>query len=325
MQSSKYVIGISVGGTKLAVVISDSRGEIIERIRKPTNSERGPENVIQRVFDMVNEIIRIVGLDKNNCTGVGVSFGGPVNPKTGTTYSFVNCPGWGGIPLKKRIEVQLGLPVVIENDANASALAEWMYGAGRGYDYVVYMTMGTGIGGGIVVKGRLYKGTGGLAGEVGHQILLPNGPKCECGKRGCLESLCSGPAITRRAKEAIKKDPKTLILRIAEGKIENVKSEMVVRAARDGDRLANQLIYETATYMGWGIANIVSILNPDVVILGTVATAAGDLLLAPIRENVRKLGVGEAARRVKILPSQLGDQIDDLAAVSLVIRRFQEA
>ncbi len=134
MQNRKYVIGISVGGTKLAVVISDLGGKIIERIRKPTNSERGPEKVMQRMFDMVNGMIRIFRLNRYSCTGVGVSFGGPVNPRTGTTYSFVNCPGWEGIPLKKRIEVELGLPVVIDNDANASALAEWMYGAGRGYD-----------------------------------------------------------------------------------------------------------------------------------------------------------------------------------------------
>ena len=320
----QHVVGIDIGGTKLATVVADSTGNILGKVRKPTLSEKGPAYAIGVLFDMVREVVTQVGLEQASISAIGVSCGGPLDTKTGVVYSPPNLPGWDALPLKARLESEFQVPVTIENDANASALAEFRFGGGRGYRAVLYMTMSTGIGGGIVIDGQVYHGANDSAGEVGHQILLPNGPRCGCGKRGCLEALCSGPAIARRAQAAIQKQledgtASTALLTLADGRIEDVKSEHVLAAARTGDALASELVQETAYYMGWGIANLVNILNPDIVLLGTIAVAAGDLLLDPIRETVSKFAMTRPAEAVHIAPAQLGDALGDLAAVALVV------
>ena len=269
---------------------------------------------------MVRETLELAGLTQESVSAIGVSCGGPLDTKTGVVYSPPNLPGWDALPLKAQLESEFQMPVTIENDANASALAEYRFGGGRGYNTVLYMTMSTGIGGGIVINGQIYHGANDSAGEVGHQILLPDGPPCGCGKRGCLEALCSGPAIARRAQAAIQAQrTETTLLNLAGGHIEDVTSEHVLTAARTGDALALQLVDETAYYMGWGIANVVNILNPDIVLLGTIAIAAGDLLLNPIRKTVSKFAMARPAEIVKIEPAQLGDTLGDLAAIALVI------
>lgn len=320
-----HVVGIDIGGTKLATVVADRTGHILSKVRKPTLAARGPEYALDLLFDMVRETVSLTGLEQDAISAIGVSCGGPLDTKTGIVYSPPNLPGWDALPLKTKLESEFQVPVTIENDANASALAEYRFGGGRGYNAVLYMTMSTGIGGGIVIDGHIYHGANDSAGEVGHQILLPDGPPCGCGKRGCLEALCSGPAIARRAQAAIQaqiieaKTSATTLLNLAGGHIEDVKSEHVLTAARTGDALALQLINETAYYMGWGIANLVNILNPDIVLLGTIAIAAGDLLLDPIRKTVSEFAMPRPAEAVKIAPAQLGEALGDLAAIALVV------
>lgn len=314
-----HVIGIDIGGTKLATVLADKDGNILQKVRKPTESEKGPQHAVQLLLGMVDEVIGLSGLARQEISGIGVSCGGPLDTKTGIVYSPPNLPGWDALPLKHMIEAELHIPTVLENDANASALAEARFGGGRGYDYVLYMTMSTGIGGGIVANGEIYHGANDCAGEVGHQILIPDGPLCGCGKHGCLEALCSGPSIARRAQEAIADQPDTRILKLAGGQLDRVRSEHVLQAARNGDALAVALMEETAYYMGWGIANLVNILNPEIVLLGTIAVAAGDLLLNPIRRTVAEMAMQRPSEAVKIMPAELGDSIGDLAAISLVI------
>ncbi len=320
-----HVAGIDIGGTKLATVVADSTGHILSKVRKPTLAERGPEYALHLLFNMVRETVERAGLEQNSIAAIGVSCGGPLDTKTGVVYSPPNLPGWDALPLKAELESEFGIPVAIENDANASALAEYRFGGGRGYAALLYMTMSTGIGGGIVIHGQIYHGANDSAGEVGHQILLRDGPPCGCGKRGCLEALCSGPAIARRAQAAIRKQIETKkiatteLLTCADGRIETVKSEHVLAAARTGDTLALQLVDETAYYMGWGIANLVNILNPDIVLLGTIAIAAGDLLLNPIRKTVAEFAMARPTEAVKIEPAQLGEALGDLAAIALVV------
>lgn len=315
----KYVIGIDIGGTKIAAVVADNKGNILSKVRKPTQADKGPEYAIQLIFEIVYETISKADLELQDCTAIGVSCGGPLDTKTGVVYSPPNLPGWDAFPLKERLEKEFNLQVNIENDANACALAEYKLGGGKGYNAVLYMTMSTGIGGGIVIDGRIYRGANDSAGEVGHQILLPDGPLCGCGRRGCLEALCSGPAIARRAIAEIKKDANTSMLKLVDGNVELVKSEHVLKAAFQGDKLALRIVEETAYYMGWGIANLVNILNPDIVLLGTIAIAAGDLILDPIRETVSSLAMPRPAGIVQIMPAQLGESLGDYAAISLVI------
>lgn len=321
----KHVVGVDIGGTKLATVVADTTGRILKKVRKPTLSERGPAYALQLLFDMVRETIELAGLKQEAISAIGVSCGGPLDTKTGIVYSPPNLPGWDALPLKAHLESEFQIPATIENDANASALAEYRFGGGRGHNAVLYMTMSTGIGGGIVLDGQVYHGANDSAGEVGHQILLPDGPACGCGKRGCLEALCSGPAIARRAQAAVQKHlanenvSTTVLLNLVNGRVEDIRSEHVLAAARQGDTLALQLVEETAYYMGWGIANLVNILNPDIVLLGTIAIAAGDLLLDPIRKTVSEFAMTRPAEAVKIAPAQLGESLSDLAAVALVV------
>ena len=314
-----YVVGIDIGGTKLATVVADESGKIIFKTREPTHADRGPDYAIQLLFKIVYQTIHQAKLEPKDLSAIGVSCGGPLDTKKGIVYSPPNLPGWEAFPLKDRLEKEFGKPVSIENDANACALAEYRFGGGRGYKSVLYMTMSTGIGGGIVINGQIYRGVNDSAGEVGHQILLLEGPLCGCGKRGCLEALCSGPAIARRAKDVIQNKQHSLILKLVDEDIDAIKSEHVLEAAREGDTLALQLIDETAYYMGWGIANIVNTLNPDIVLLGTIAVAAGDLLLKPIRKYVSTFAMARPAEAVTIMPAQLGESLGDLAAVSLVV------
>ncbi len=314
-----HVIGIDIGGTKIATVVADKNGNILNKIRRPTLTNKGIGYAFRLIIESTYETVAGANLGIQDIEAIGVSCGGPLDTKTGVVYSPPNLPGWDEFPLKAKLQSEFKLPVKIENDANAGALAEYRFGGGKGYKSVLYMTMSTGIGGGIVIDGKIYHGANDSAGEVGHQILIPDGPQCGCGKRGCLEAICSGPAIARRARIEIKNVPNTSILELVDGRVDRVKSEHVLTAAFQGDALALRLVDETAYYMGWGIANVVNILNPDIVLLGTIAIAAGDLLLEPIRKTVSSLAMTRPAEIVKIMPAQLGESIGDFAAISLVI------
>ena len=316
---SSCLVGIDIGGTKLAVVIANSDGRILNKIRQPTKSYKGFEYAMRLIFDMIDQLLHLEQLTRDQVVSSGISCGGPLDTQTGVVYSPPNLPDWEAIPLADIVESEFKIRPVIENDANAGALAEWRFGAGRGYNHVVFMTMSTGIGAGIVVDGRILHGASDCAGEVGHQVLIPNGPVCGCGNRGCLEAICSGPAIAKRAQEKVRKNPHTKILDLVDGNIAMIRSEEVLEAAKSADPLALDLIKEVSFYMGWGIANLVNIVNPDIVLVGTIAVAAGDLLLEPIRRTVLEMSMQRPGGIVKIMPAQLGQHIGDLAAISLVV------
>ncbi|HIA64558.1 TPA: ROK family protein [Candidatus Poribacteria bacterium] len=316
---SLCLVGVDIGGTKLATVVADANGQILNKVRQPTESHRGFEHAIKLIVDMIDQLLHLEQFTRDQISAIGISCGGPLDTKTGVVYSPPNLPDWDAIPLADIVESEFKIRPVIENDANAGALAEWRFGAGRGYNHVVFMTMSTGIGAGIVVDGRILHGASDCAGEVGHQVLIPNGPVCGCGNRGCLEAICSGPAIAQRAQEKVRKNPHTKILDLVDDNIEAIRSEEVLEAAKSADPLALDLIHEISFYMGWGIANLVNIINPDIVLIGTIAVAAGDLLLDPIRRTVLEMSMQRPGEIVKIMPAQLGQQIGDLAAISLVV------
>ncbi|MBM3264965.1 MAG: ROK family protein [candidate division Zixibacteria bacterium] len=316
--AGRHILGIDIGGTKLAVVAADRGGNVLHKVRRATEAARGPRVIVDTLCDMAREAMTMAATDPNDIAGIGVSCGGPLDTATGMVYSPPNLPGWDGIPLKAWLEEGLGIATCIENDANASALAEWLYGAGRGYRNVVYMTMSTGIGGGLILDGRLYRGTGDAAGEVGHMTILPGGPRCGCGKNGCLEALCSGPAIARRAREALGHDAASRMLELTGGNMEAVTAETVMEAARQGDASALRLVDETAYYMAIGLGNIVNVLNPEIIIIGTIIVKAGDLLLDPIHRYLRQETWDRVYRMVRIAPAELGNAVGDLAAIAVV-------
>ncbi len=317
-RNAPYLVGQDIGGTKLAVVIADQDGDILHKIRRPTEAERGPEAVVASLVEMSREAMSLASATPEEVAGIGVSCGGPLDTETGVVYAPPNLPGWDEVPLKAWLESELSLPAFIENDANASALAEWSFGAGRGFRHMVYMTMSTGIGGGIILDGRLYRGPNDTAGEVGHMTIVEDGPICGCGKRGCLESLCSGPSIARRARERARTTPGSLMMDMAGGDLEGISAQTVMEAARKNDPAAREIVDETARYMATGLGNIVNILNPEIIVIGTILVKARDLLLEPIRNYLRNETWSRVYDTVRVEPAGLGDAVGDLAAVAVI-------
>ena len=318
MSSLNYVISVDIGGTKSAVSLVSTGGEIVRRESELTlPRERTPSQTLERLTTLAREIIASSGIAKSQILGVGISAGGPLDRATGTILNPPNLPGWTSVPVKSVFEELLDLPVRVENDANATALAEWRFGAGRGANNVVFLTLGTGIGAGLILDGRLYHGTNDLAGELGHQTILMNGPACLCGKRGCLEALASGPAIARLARESMMYGRHRRVLAKAGGTPEDITAIHVIDAAKEGDAFAIGILEEAGTYLGVGLANTIQFLNPEKIILGTLAVHAGELLLAPVRAAVREYAWKRAVERCDILPAALGDRAQDLAGVAL--------
>jgi glucokinase len=316
--AAPYMLGLDIGGTKLAAVIADREGRILHKVRYPTETERGPRSIVSGLGGMAREVMAAASATPSDVAGIGISCGGPLDTATGIVYSPPNLPGWDAIPLKTWVEEDLHLATYIENDANASALAEWLFGAGRGYRNVVYMTMSTGIGGGLILDGRLYRGTGDAAGEVGHMTLVPDGPLCGCGKRGCLEALCSGPAIARRARELLETGTPSLMRDLAGEDLAALTAETVMTAARRKDAAALRIVDETARYMAIGLGNLINILSPQIIIIGTIIVKTGDLLLEPIRAYLRRETWERLYDMVQIVPAGLGDTVGDLAAIAIV-------
>ncbi|MCL6474894.1 MAG: ROK family protein [Firmicutes bacterium] len=313
MTDAPYIVGVDIGGTKVACVLADVEGNILARQWQPTRAGEGWQVVVQQLFEMTERVLE--GVSPHQVRGIGISCGGPLDSQRGVVYSPPNLPGWDAVPIKQVFEDHFGLPARLENDANATALAEHRFGAGRGTRNMVFMTWGTGVGGGLVLDGRLYRGTNDLAGEIGHTTVLLDGPLCGCGKRGCLEALASGPSIARRARELAGESPESLIWQRTSPN--EVTAQHVVEAAHAGDTFARFVLAEAGTYMGIGIANVAQILNPERVVLGTIAVKAGDLVLEPLRQALQVHAWSRVREVLQVVPAELGDRAQDLAAVCL--------
>jgi glucokinase len=312
------LLGIDIGGTKCAVVLGTAEGEIVDRQQMETDAESGPDAIVARLITLATEVAGSRKA-KDGIVAIGISCGGPLDRKTGLVYSPPNLPGWDAVPVRARFEKAFpGLPIVLENDANATALAEWRWGAGRRTQNMVFVTMGTGIGGGLILDGNLYHGTNDLAGELGHQTILLNGPVCGCGKRGCLEALASGPAIARLAQESLQFARGKKLVAHAGGRPAGITARHVIECAKEGDGFCRSVLTEAGTYMGVGLANIIQILNPERIVLGTIAVHAGDLILDPIRQAVSDYAWERSHSVCEIVPAELGDRAQDVAALALV-------
>lgn len=230
-----------------------------------------------------------------------------------------NLPGWHDIPLKDLMQREFNLPVHLENDATVAALGEHRFGGGVGIDNLIYICVGTGIGGGIMIDGQLYHGASGSAGEIGHMTIDINGPRCNCGNSGCWETLASGAALAREAVKQIEAGAQTSILNFADGELEKVSARRVFLAAQDGDRLANELISRTGYYLGVGLVNIVNIFNPQLILIGGGLSRMGQLLLEPATKVVRERAYELPARAVRIELARLGADAEALGAAALVL------
>jgi glucokinase len=298
--SDSCVAGIDIGGTKIALALAAPDGRIIEKTRFPTRVEDGPRAVLERAL---SEIERMIGAAGARLAAVGIGCGGPLDRRRGLILSPPNLPGWDEFPIVALVEERFGVPVKLDNDANAAALGEREYGAGRGLDDLIYMTISTGIGGGVIVRGRIVHGVYDGAGEVGHMTVLPEGPLCGCGARGCLEALCSGTSIARRARERLAAGRVSLLTSLGPGE---VTAQVVAMAAREGDALASEVWYDTIRHLSVGVGNLFNALAPEAVIIGGGVSTAGEQLFGPLREHVRARVRMLPADRINILQASLG-------------------
>lgn len=290
------VIGVDIGGTKMAVSLWSGEAKRLERCEFPTDPS-GPD---PNIASLIREARVLLGRDP--VRAIGVSVGGPLDPVSGTILEPPNLPGWR-VPIRSIMEDAFQAPVFVENDANAGALAEWRFGAGRGVDDLAFLTMGTGVGAGLIIGGRLHRGHRYLAGEVGHQIIVRGGRPCGCGKRGCLEAYTGGSGIAGRLMEEWPGGPRS--------------AREVVFLARDGNARALEFLRETAGHLAHGLVNLVFILDLRRIILGTIVVGAGPLILDPLREKLGELLWPDFSRGLEVVPSALGKEIGDYAAYAL--------
>jgi glucokinase len=312
------LLAIDLGGSKIVTALVSPKGEIIAREYIPTLAEEGTEVVIGRMLAAIDSVTSKANLPRSSFFNIAVAAAGAIDPEKGIVTASPNLPGWLDVPLKEIVEKATGLETFLINDASAAALGEHHFGAGRGVNNLIYITVSTGIGGGIIINGKLYTGVSGSAGEIGHMTIDVNGPRCNCGNIGCLEVLASGTAVAREAQRLIGRGKKTIITELAEGEPQNITAQTVAAAAQKGDALALAIISKAATYLGIGLVNLVNIFNPEMIIIGGGMSRMGDMLLEPARQVVAERAFQLPAQRVRIVPSQLGDNAAVLGATAFV-------
>jgi glucokinase len=276
--------------------------------------------VIGRIKGAIYEVLG--STDQGQVQGIGVVAPGPLDSWKGIIMDAPNLSGWKNVPLKDLVEEEFGLPVFVGNDANLAALAEQCFGAGQGIADLIYMTVSTGIGGGIIADNRLLLGAQGFAAEVGHQTIEAHGPRCNCGNIGCLEALAAGPAIARRARQLIRTGIGMGIADLAGGDLDRITAKEVNQAAQAGDPIAIEIFRQAGFYIGVGIVNLLHVFNPSLIIIGGSVAKAGDLLFEPIRATVRERAMASYYwENTPIVPATLGDDVGLLGAVALVLLR----
>jgi len=315
----KPVLAVDLGGTKIVTALISPKGEILSREYTPTLAEEGVDAVIGRILAIGSALLRNARLPYTSLAGIAIAAAGAIDSEKGIVTDSPNLPGWHNIPLKDEIEKATGVRTFVINDATAAALGEHRFGAGRGVNNLIYLTVSTGIGGGIIIDGRLYEGASGAAGELGHMTIDLNGPRCPCGNIGCLEMLASGKAIAREAQRLIAQGAKTIMLDLAEGDAQFVTAVTVATAAQKGDAVALSVINKAAANLGVGLVNFVNIFNPEMIIVGGGVGKMGELLLKPARRVVSERAFQFPASVVRIVSSELGDNSGVFGAVAFVV------
>jgi len=317
----RSVLALDLGGTKIITAAVLSTGEIVSRKYSLTLADEGPWPIINRLSSAVAETMAQAKLKTSDIAGIGIAAAGIIDTKEGIVTTSPNLPGWRDVPLRDIIAERLGLTTYLINDASAAALGEHRFGAGRGVDNLIYLTVSTGIGGGIIIDGELYLGADGCAGEIGHMIIETHGPQCNCGKFGCLEALASGSAMTKESVRRLNQGEKSSIIRLVDGRLESITAETVSLAARKGDSLACDIVARAATYLGIGLANLVNIFNPELIVIGGGVSKMGNMLLAPARKAIREIAFKLPARTARIVRARLGSNAGIIGAAVYVFEQ----
>ncbi|HEX7462432.1 MAG TPA: ROK family glucokinase [Dermatophilaceae bacterium] len=316
--SGRLAIGIDIGGTKVAGGVVDTGGNITHRARRETpHRSKSPSVVEDTIVDVVDELMHIVG--SKTVAAVGIGAAGFVAADRATVV-FAPHLSWRHEPLQETLQKRVAVPISVDNDANAAVWAEWKFGAAQGETHVMMITLGTGIGGGILVNGQVQRGRFGIAGEFGHMQVVPGGHRCECGNRGCWEQYASGNALVREARSLLSADSpiaSDLFDRV-EGQAGNLTGPLITQAARDGDPTARELLAEIGSWLGVGIANLAAAFDPGMFVIGGGVSAAGDLLLEPAREAFKRRLTGRGYRpEARIVAALLGNDAGLIGAADL--------
>lgn len=309
MTPPQFIVGVDLGGTNIVVgAMTEDGARQYAMHSEPTRADDGADGVITRMARMVETTIdatmRETSAPRSAFRGVGIGAPGPLDRDRGVVLLTPNL-GWRDVPLRDRMAELTGLPATLDNDANCATYGEFWIGAARGARNVVGMTIGTGIGGGLILDGKLYHGSSDMAGEIGHTTIDQTGRRCGCGNYGCLEAYASGPAIAERAREALAFDQASLLPELVSGDLTRISAQTVYEAAGKGDAVALEVVRDTARFLGTGIANLLNIFNPDVVVIAGGVTQAGEALFAPLRAEVRRRAFKPAVDAVRIVPGEL--------------------
>lgn len=318
---SGWVVGVDIGGTNVVVgLVNTDTGEVSGLRSRATEALQGADRAVTNVARMVEsslaETLEAHDASRDDVAGMGIGSPGPLDLDEGIVLDAFNL-GWKDFPLRAKLSEAVGLAASLDNDANCATYGEWWKGAGRGADSLVGVTLGTGIGGGIILDGRLVHGASGSAAELGHTTISLNGRRCKCGNYGCLEAYASGPNIAARAVEGLEAGAESVLLDLVEGKLEVITAATVYEALTLGDTYAHEVMAETARYLGTGIANIINILNPEVVVVVGGVTRAGEHLFAPLRSEVRRRAFKVSSAACRIVPGELPETAGVVGAAGI--------
>ena len=319
-KKQRYILGIDLGGTNIVAGAMPEDGSLEIAMRsQPTHAELGPDVVASRIIQIIGDVMAATmadtGATRDDFIGVGIGAPGPLDREKGLVIVAPNL-GWRNFPLRDLIADGVGLPATLDNDANCATLGEWWCGAAKGGRNVVGLTIGTGIGGGLILDGRLYHGASDVAGELGHTTIDSTGRRCKCGNYGCLEAYASGPNIAERAREAIASDETSMLRDLVGGQLELITAQTVYDAATRGDEIAREVVRDTAKFLGIGVANLLNIFNPDVVVIAGGVTQAGDALFEPMRAEVRRRAFKPAVEACRIVAATLPGTAGVVGAVA---------
>jgi glucokinase len=311
----KKVLAFDLGGTKIAFGVVAENGEVLGSDKIETLAKQGPEQAIQRVNRAAQSLLQKLNIKPQELIGIGIASPGPLDISKGCVDGSPNLPGWTGYSIEQGLSSFFNLPARIDNDANAAALGEYKFGAGKNKKNMVYITVSTGLGGGVIVDGRLMRGANGNAAELGHLTLNINGPACPCGANGCFEMYASGTAIARRTREAIQAGAPSQILSLA-GSLEKITTHHILAALQKEDELAKKIWNETTEYLGRGLAVVINTFNPELIVVGGGVTAAGELLFNPVREKALRYAFPRLAAVCSIVPAGLGSNVGVVGAAA---------
>ena len=310
-------IGIDVGGTNVKIALVDENGKIIYSNSVPTYAKMGYEYTVNNIKQAIKDLMKETKTDEKSIEAIGFDFPGQIDCKKGIVKLAPNIPGWVNIPISKIIEDEFHIPTRIDNDVRCAALGELKFGAGKGCENFVCITVGTGIGSGLVINGKLVRGAANAAGEIGHiKLQMENGPLCGCGDYGCLEAFASGPVIVAMAQDYIKGGKSAKFSEMAgDGEI---TPYIVAKAAESGDPVAKRIFEIVGRRIGIGLTSVINLLNPEKVIVGGGVAECGDLLLEPIRKTIKERAMVVAGESVQIVPAQLGNSAGVIGASLLI-------